>query len=178
MNSYKHTGNKKRNIIINLKYTLDMGTHYKGTIKEVNTLNVYIKLLRAADSIRSRINKVINEKKITESQFNLLDALFHLGPLSQNDLGKKLLKSGGNITMIIDNLEKRKLVKRERNQIDRRFFIIHITKQGRNLFEKLFPDILAALVDEIYVLNANDQLEFQKMCKQLGLHQTADTSKV
>ena len=178
MSSNKHTGNKKRVIIINFKHTLDMGTHYKGTVKEVNTLNVYIKLLRAADSIRSRINKLINEKRLTESQLNLLDALFHIGPLSQNELGKKLLKSGGNITMIIDNLEKRKLVKRERNQMDRRYFMIHITRQGNNLFEKLFPDILAALVEEIYILNVNEQLEFQKMCKQLGLHQTAVTSKV
>jgi MarR family 2-MHQ and catechol resistance regulon transcriptional repressor len=150
-----------------------MGTHYKGTTKEINSLNVYIKLLRASDSIRSRINKLITGKGLTESQFNMLDTLFHLGPLSQSELGKKLLKSGGNITMIVDNLEKRKLVKRERSKNDRRFFTIHLTKRGNNLIEKLFPEILSALINEIYILNEDEQIEFQRVCKLLGLGNTA-----
>jgi MarR family 2-MHQ and catechol resistance regulon transcriptional repressor len=150
-----------------------MGTHYKGTIKQINSLNVYIKLLRASDSIRERINTSIFEKGLTESQFNMLDALFHLGPLSQSELGKKLFKSGGNITMVVDNLEKRKLVKRERGQNDRRLFMIHLTKKGNNLIENLFPGILSAIVAEINVLSENEQLEFQRMCKLLGLPKTS-----
>ncbi|MGD1005729.1 MAG: MarR family transcriptional regulator [Ignavibacteriaceae bacterium] len=150
-----------------------MGTHYKGTTKEINSLNVYLKFLRASDSIRSRINKLITGKGLTESQFNMLDTLFHLGPLSQSELGKKLLKSGGNITMIVDNLEKRKLVKRERSKNDRRFFTIHLTKRGNNLIEKLFPEILSALINEIYILNEDEQIEFQRVCKLLGLGNTA-----
>jgi MarR family 2-MHQ and catechol resistance regulon transcriptional repressor len=146
-----------------------MGSNYKGTTREINSLNVYIKLLRASDSLRSRINKLIIKKGLTESQFNMLDTLFHLGPLSQSELGKKLLKSGGNITMIVDNLEKRKLTRRERNKNDRRFFTIHLTKQGSELIENLFPKILPVLVNEIYKLNSDEQLEFQRMCKILGL---------
>lgn len=149
-----------------------MGTHYKGTKKEVNSLNVYIKLLRATDSIRNRINVLIVEKGLTESQFNMLDTLFHLGSLSQSELGKKLFKSGGNITMVVDNLEKRKLVKRERSKNDRRFFTIHLTKPGSNLIEKLFPKILSALVDEINILTENEQIELQRMCKLLGQSKT------
>jgi MarR family transcriptional regulator, 2-MHQ and catechol-resistance regulon repressor len=149
-----------------------MGTHYKGSVKQINSLNVYIKLLRASDSIRERINTSILEKGLTESQFNVLDALFHLGPLSQSELGKKLLKSGGNITMVVDNLEKRKLVKRERGQNDRRLFIIHLTKKGNNLIENLFPEILSALVAEVNVLSENEQFELQRMCKLIGLHKT------
>jgi MarR family 2-MHQ and catechol resistance regulon transcriptional repressor len=103
----------------------------------------------------------------------MLDTLFHLGPLSQSELGKKLLKSGGNITMIVDNLEKRKLVKRERSKNDRRFFTIHLTKRGNNLIEKLFPEILSALINEIYILNEDEQIEFQRVCKLLGLGNTA-----
>ncbi len=44
---------------------------------------------------------------LTESQFGVLDSLFHLGPMKQKEIGKKILKSGGNITMVINNLEKR-----------------------------------------------------------------------
>lgn len=149
-----------------------MGTHYKGTIEEINSLNVYVKLLRAADSVRNRMNLLILKTGLTESQFNILDALFHIGSLSQGELGKKLLKSGGNITMVVDNLEKRKLVKRERNKNDRRFFTVHLTKSGSNLIQKLFPQVLSALVDETNVLTEDEQIEFQRMCKLLGLHKT------
>jgi MarR family 2-MHQ and catechol resistance regulon transcriptional repressor len=151
-----------------------MGTHYKGTIKEISSLNVYIKLIRATDSIRNRINLLILDKGLTESQFTMLDALFHLGPLSQSELGKKLLKSGGNITMIVDNLEKKNLVKRERSESDRRIITIHITKRGIKLAQKLFPQILSALVAEINVLNESEQIELQRICKLLGLGKASD----
>lgn len=147
-----------------------MGTHYKGSTKQINALNVYIKLIRASDSIRSRINTVFQIKGLSESQFNMLDALFHLGPLSQSELGDKLFKSGGNITMVVDNLEKRKLVKRERSETDRRIFMIYITKQGKYLFEKLFPKMLYVIVEEINILKEDEQIELQRMCKCLGLN--------
>ena len=86
-----------------------MGTRYKGSKKEVRALNTYIKLIRAANSLSSRINIHLSKTGLTESQYNVLDALYHLGPLTQKDIGRKLFKSGGNITMVIDNLEKRKL---------------------------------------------------------------------
>jgi MarR family 2-MHQ and catechol resistance regulon transcriptional repressor len=151
-----------------------MGTHYKGTAKEINSLNAYIKLIRASDSIRSRMNLLLQEKGLTESQFSLLDALFHIGPLSQSELGKKLFKSGGNITMVVDNLEKRELVKRERSNNDRRLFTIKLTKQGKNLIGKLFPRMLAPLVAEINILTENEQIELQRICKLLGLQKAAD----
>lgn len=156
--------------ILLIKNYVNMGTHYKGTAKEINSLNVYLKLLRAADSLRARINKSILQYGITESQFFLLDALFHLGPLSQSELGSKLLKSGGNITMIVDNLEKRSLVKRERRADDRRVFTINLTKQGNKLFSKQFPKILSGLVREINILSDSEQLEMQKFCKLLGMN--------
>ena len=146
-----------------------MGTHYKGTKKEVNALNTYIKLVRAADSVSARIGSLLSRKKLTESQFSILDALLHLGPLNQKQLGDKLLKSGGNITMVVDNLEKQGLVKRVRGENDRRYFSIHLTKQGKNLIEKFFPDYLAAIVKEMSLLNEDEQSEFQRMCKLIGL---------
>ena len=146
-----------------------MGTHYKGSKKEVNALNTYIKLVRAADSISGRIGSLLGRKKLTESQFNILDALLHLGPLNQKQLGDKLFKSGGNITMVVDNLEKQSLVKRVRGEDDRRYFAIHLTKQGKNMIEKFFPDYLSAIVKEMSPLNENEQSELQRMCKLIGL---------
>ena len=71
--------------------------------------------------------------------------------------------------MVIDNLEKRKFVKRERGEIDRRHYIIHLTPQGKEFISKIFPEHLEAIVNELGVLSESEQCELQKMCRKIGL---------
>ena len=146
-----------------------MGTKYKGTKKEVNTLNSFIKLTRAADSVRSRISSIINTSEVTESQFYVLDSLYHSGPLTQKNIGEKVFRSGGNITLVIDNLEKQGYVKRVRGKEDRRYFTIHLTKAGKNLMDKIFPDFLSAIKEEMNVLGDSEHKQLQELCKKVGL---------
>jgi MarR family 2-MHQ and catechol resistance regulon transcriptional repressor len=146
-----------------------MGTHYKGTEKEVTALNTFIKLVRAAESTLSRVSIALSKSKLTESQYAILDALYHIGSLSQKDIGNKIHRTGGNITLVIDNLEKRDLVLRERRAQDRRYFTIHLTKQGRSLFQKVFPGYLKAIIEEMQKLSKTDQVELQGLCKVIGL---------
>ncbi|NUO15561.1 MAG: MarR family transcriptional regulator, partial [Planctomycetaceae bacterium] len=88
-----------------------MPTHYQGSESEVRALNVYIKLMRASESVTARLSAFLQSTEgLTVSQFGILEALYHLGPLNQSQIGEKMLKSGGNITTVIDNLEKRGLV--------------------------------------------------------------------
>lgn len=146
-----------------------MGTKYKGTKKEVTTLNSFIKLTRAADSVRGRISPIINTNEITESQFYVLDTLYHSGPLTQKDIGEKVFRSGGNITLVIDNLEKQGYVKRERGKEDRRYFTIHLTKSGKNLMDKIFPEFVKAIRDEMNVLADSEHKQLQELCKKVGV---------
>ena len=69
-------------------------------------LNTYTKLMRAAESVTGRISRVMTAAGLTISQFGVLEALQHKGPLCQKDIAAKILKSSGNITLVIDNLEK------------------------------------------------------------------------
>ena len=146
-----------------------MGTYYKGTEEEIRALNAYIKLMRAAESVTSRLNPRLTTVRLTISQFGVLEALFHLGPLYQCDLAQKLLKSSGNITMVIDNLEKRGLVKRQREVEDRRFVTIHLTEKGHQLISETFPHHVAAIVEEMSILTAAEQGELSLLCRMLGL---------
>ncbi len=146
-----------------------MGTHYKGSKKEIRALDTYIKLIRAADTLSSGININLSNAGLTESQFNVMDALYHLGPLTQKDLGRKLLKSGGNITMVIDNLEKGNLVKRRRGEKDRRMFFISLTLQGRRQIENILPEQVSKIKNEMSALSKGEQNELQKLCKKLGV---------
>ena len=146
-----------------------MGTHYKGSRKETDALNSYIKLIRAAESLKSKINLELSEFDLTESQFSVLDALLHLGPLKQKEIGKKILKSGGNITMVIDNLEKQDLVQRKRGEKDRRHFTVHLTAQGKNKILDVLPYIIEIIKKHFEILSTSEQKELQRLCKIVGL---------
>ena len=146
-----------------------MGSKYNGTKKEIRALNSYIKLIRSAESLNSKINLELSEFGLTESQFGVLDALFHLGPLKQKDIGQKILKSGGNITMVIDNLEKQDLVKRKRGEKDRRHFIIHLTKKGENKITEVLPLVTKLIKKHFEILNQAEQKELERLCKITGL---------
>lgn len=145
-----------------------MGTHYKGCEEEKRALNAFIKLVRAADSLNSRLNVYITQAGLTSSQFGALEALYHLGPMNQSELCGKLLKSGGNITMVIDNLEKRKLVERKRSPEDRRFISVHLTPAGRKLISELFPAHVKNILGELSSLDPKEQEELSRMCKKIG----------
>jgi len=148
-----------------------MGTNYIGTKRQTRALDTYIKIVRAAESVTSRVNISLSTFNITESQFNVLDALYHLGPLSQKELGEKLLKSGGNITMVIDNLEKSKFVERRKVKNDRRRYIIHLTEKGKDQIERILPEQVNVILEEMKVLSHSEQVELQKLCKKISLRQ-------
>lgn len=145
-----------------------MATHYRGTPTETRALNTYIKLMRATDSLGGRLAGQLDLAGLTECQFGVVEALLHLGPLSQKELGAKLLRSGGNITMVIDNLEKRSLVRRERGVEDRRVVIVHLTDSGRRAISRLFPKHVDRIVAELSVLTPAEQDELGRLCKKLG----------
>ena len=107
-------------------------------------------------------------KEITLSQFGVLETLLHRGPLCQTELAGKLLKSGGNTTLVIDNLEKRDLVRRRRDPSDRRVVMVELTDEGLALISSIFPNHVEAVTAEIAVLTPEEQRQLGDLCKKLG----------
>jgi MarR family 2-MHQ and catechol resistance regulon transcriptional repressor len=150
-----------------------MSTRYKGTPRELQSLNAFIKLKRASESLSSRLQQNLSTYNLTESQLGVLEALYHLGSMCQKELGIKILKSTGNITLIIDNLEKRNLVQRIRNINDRRYFTIELTTEGKKLISDFMPTHVQEIVKEFSILSKEELDILQKLCKKIGL-QTND----
>ncbi len=145
-----------------------MGTQYLGTTEEVTALDAYIKLVRATESVTHRLHRHLETSKLTVTQFGVLEVLFHLGAMYQRDLAEKLLKSGGNITLVIDNLEKRQLVKRDREVGDRRCISVSLTPAGKQLISDIFPNHVAAIVKQMSILSLDEQAELGRLCKKIG----------
>lgn len=111
-------------------------------------------------------------KRITLTQFGVMEALLHLGPLCQSELGEKILKTKGNISMVVDQLSRAGLVGRRRNREDRRFQEVYLTPQGSELIGAYFPRYAAALADEFAVLSAEEQDRLGGLCRKLGMKET------
>lgn len=145
-----------------------MGTHYRGARDDIRALNAYITLIRAAESVSGRIHGHLAQANLTIGQFGVLEALLHLGPLRQCDLCEKLLRSSGNLTVVVDNLERQGLVRRRRAGDDRRCVTVHLTGKGRQLIRKVFPRQVRALSEEFRVLTAAEQETLHRLCRTLG----------
>lgn len=148
-----------------------MGTHYAGTPTEVQALDTYIKLSRAAEAVTARINSHLSHYDLTVSQFGVLEALYHLGPLSVGQLGEKILKSSGNMTLVIDNLVKRGLAQRVRRADDRRCIDVHLTAQGAALIADIMPTHVGHVVAAMQPLALAEQAELARLCRKVGLGQ-------
>jgi MarR family transcriptional regulator, 2-MHQ and catechol-resistance regulon repressor len=146
-----------------------LATKYRGTPEETQTLDAYIKLMRAANSLRVRLERRLLKQGLTENQFGTLETLLHLGPLRVHTLRDKLLTTGGNVTVIVDNLERRSLVRRVRDRVDRRQVTVHLTPSGRRLVESIFGGHVAAIVAELAVLSRREQEQLGQLCKRVGL---------
>lgn len=102
-------------------------------------LSLYTKLMRATNQVTAKIHTHLREDNLTVSQFAVLEALYHLGPLSQGELVKKILKSGANLTTVVDSLERKGLVDRVKSQKDRRRISVQLTEAGESLIARVFP---------------------------------------
>ena len=145
-----------------------MGTRHRGAIEEINALNAFIKLQRSAESVSTRIHAILPEG-LTITQFGVMDALHHVGPLCQSELAEKLLKSGGNLTLVVDNLEKAGHVIRERDAADRRFVVVRLTEKGHAFIASLFPKVVARVTREMSALSSTELADLGRLCKKIGL---------
>ncbi len=146
-----------------------MPTHYPGSPEQVRALNAYIRLTRAVEALSARLLSSEKLEGLTVSQLGVLDALFYLGPMCQKDLAGKILKSSGNLSLVIDNLERRGLVRRERRDSDRRFVTIHLTEAGDALIERVMPAHAAEISSVFSALTPDEQDVLGELCKKLGL---------
>ena len=144
-------------------------SRYRGSNAERLALSTYLKLTRASEGLWNRLAPGLQREDLTPSQFGVLEALYHLGPMHQCDLGERILKSSGNMTLVIDNLEKRALVRRERSLEDRRFIQVHLTPEGERLIRRVFPGHADAITRELAVLTQEEQRTLGNLCRKLGV---------
>ena len=140
---------------------------FRGDKREMAVLSAFVKLMRGGDSLVSATHGHLADAGLTVSQFGVLEALHHLGPMPQKELADRILKSPGNMTTVLRNLEKRGLVYRKRSDEDRRISNVHLTREGAALIEDIFPRHLKGLVAAFDRFSDEDLAEFVRLCRKL-----------
>ena len=131
-------------------------------------LATYVRLMRAANSARTHASRHLGGTGLTLTQFAVLEALYHLGPMSLSDIAQKILTSGGNLTMVVGNLEKLGLAHRQKCPEDRRRLIVVLSARGKALIRQLFPEHAAAITEFISALSPDEQQQLCDLCRKLG----------
>src|SRR6267142_3351580 len=103
-------------------------------------VHVFLVLWKAARAVQTYAEKSIAELALCGSDFGVLEALLHKGPLPVNEIGKKILLTSGSITVAVDRLETRGFVERRAHGTDRRTKVVHLTKTGRKLITRAYAD--------------------------------------
>lgn len=103
-------------------------------------VHVFLVLWKAGRAVEAYAGKSIAELEMCGSDFAVLEALLHKGPLTINEIGKKVLLTSGSITVAVDRLEAKGLLERRAHGTDRRAKVVHLTTAGRKLITRIYAD--------------------------------------
>lgn len=139
----------------------------KGDKKRRRALDAYARLQRAAALAASQVDDAVQPFGLSASQFGVLDTIATRGAVHQQELAEALDRSKAQMTAIIDALESRGLVRRERHAIDRRFITVHLTPDGRGVLDDATPARTAAIVGLMSVLTGQQRARLSRLCRRL-----------
>lgn len=139
----------------------------KGEKKRRRALDAYWALQRAAALAAERVDDAVHPFGLSASQYGVLDTLQHRGPTHQQELAETLGRSKAQMTAIIDALEARALVRRERHAVDRRFISVYLTEAGRVLLADAGPARTEAVVTLMRELSGDQKTRLTRLCRRL-----------
>jgi MarR family 2-MHQ and catechol resistance regulon transcriptional repressor len=137
---------------------------------ETNRLNLklMIALSRATQRVHKRSAETFSAGGLTTAQFAVLDVLYHKGSQSINQIIQSVLSTGGNMTVVINNLVKNNLIARCVHPDDKRSNLISITESGKEIFEAIFPAHLKEIEVSFEHLSDEEKIQLVELLKKIG----------
>src|ERR1700730_777509 len=138
-------------------------------MQDTSGVHVWLVLVKAFHALRAQAEQGLNLSRagLGDSDFRVLEVLLHKGPLPVNTIGPKVWLTPGSISVAVDRLEKKALVKRK-NTDDRRVRLVELTAKGRVLITKTFREHATAMEEAAGVLSKEERLILLRLLKKLG----------
>ena len=143
----------------------------KGNPKQNHaSVHVWLILMKAFQALMPHAQKSIARTGLGDSDFRVLEALLHKGPLPVNTIGPKVWLTPGSISIAVDRLVRKGLVVRKEQPADRRVRRVELTRKGRALIAATFGHNAAAMKNVVNVLSKNEQTTLLRLLNKLGKH--------
>jgi MarR family transcriptional regulator, 2-MHQ and catechol-resistance regulon repressor len=123
---------------------------------------------KADEAARDYLYRGIEETGISDTDFRVLEALLHKGPLPVNTIGPKVHLTPGSISVAIDRLLEKGLVSRAESPDDRRVRIVALTKAGKDLILPIFRKHSAEIGKVFAVTNPKELQILESVLKKAG----------
>lgn len=137
-------------------------------MKTNENLKLFVVLNKCTLSVGKKSEKGIKATGLTVPQFSVLEMLYHKGDLKVGDIIEKSLSSVGNISLIIDNLQKLNFVEKRKCTCDGRITYVSLTQKGKELIESMWPSHEEDINNIMSVLNNEEKDTLTKLLKKLG----------
>ncbi|HLM69280.1 MAG TPA: MarR family transcriptional regulator [Longimicrobium sp.] len=133
-------------------------------------LKLWVVLNRAQRAIGERARRQIERQGLRPTEFAVLEALFHKGPLTLGQVGERVLVTSGSVTPVADKLEQRGLIQRRISPEDRRVCYAELTEAGRALIGGIFPDHAEVIRGATDGLTVEEKRIATALLRRLGRH--------
>ena len=137
---------------------------------DTSGVHVWLVLMKAFQALMPHAADSIERTELGNSDFRVLEALLHKGPLPVNTLGPKVWLTPGSISVAVDRLVRKGLVSRKDHPRDRRVRQVELTQKGRALITRGFREHAAAMETVVSALSKSERLTLLRLLKKLGKH--------
>lgn len=137
-------------------------------MQDTSGVHIWLVLMKTFHALKAQAEESLNlsETGLGDSDFRVLEVLLSKGPLPVNTIGPKVWLTPGSISVAVDRLERKKLVKR-RTTSDRRVRLVELTAKGRELVAKTFEKHVAAM-EKATSLSKEERWKLLELLKKLG----------
>lgn len=141
----------------------------------VTAARLWIVLAKAYGSMAGWVEESIAAEGLGLSDFMVMEALLHKGPLTMTEISRKLLLANASMTSAIDRLERKSLVARTFDGEDRRIRRVALTARGRKLIEATYKRHEQGLNDLMKDLSETERKAVYRGLKKIGFAAKAAT---
>ena len=135
---------------------------------DLSGMHLWLVLWKAARAVEAHAFRSIERFGMGASDFGVLEALLHKGPLTAKELGQKVLLTSGSMTAAVDRLAERGLVERTSNEKDRRARVVRLTPKGHEVISEAFQGHRMALEVAVSGFTQQERTQILPLLRSLG----------
>jgi MarR family transcriptional regulator, 2-MHQ and catechol-resistance regulon repressor len=144
---------------------------------ELSASKLWIVLARCYRALALSVERSMGDRGLCLSDFMVLEALLHKGPLTISEIQAKILLASGSMTAAVDRVERRGLLVRKTTSTDRRARLLELTAEGRRLIEGVFGKHARDLEGLMSILDEGEKKSVYAGLKKLGLSVAASLDR-